>query len=66
MSHTCGRKQLRDLAEYLRGGLDDKTILTSIGRVQWYEAHLERALKLVEHIAECMEPGPDDPEPEQD
>lgn len=67
MSHTCGRKELRDITEYLKTGLADAPkYSTGAAREAWLTAHIERVIKLTEHMAECMEPGPDDPEPEQD
>lgn len=68
MSHTCGKQAVREhIAEYLKGCLAEaEKYPVGAARMAWFEAHIERAIKSAEHIAECMDPGPSDPSPEQD
>lgn len=60
MSHTCGRRQVQGLADYLARSLEDP-MAQGLGAEAWLRATLERATLDAAHIAACMAPGADDP-----
>lgn len=65
MSHTCGKKQVKGIADWLRRGLKEADKFP-MGRAQWLERVIREAIKDADHVAACMEPGPDDPERDHD